>query len=196
VGSSAHRLRLKWTNLMPAHHLQAAYQLIPRPNQRFVDDILDPGHKSQEVARSDRPPMAMVYSKGFPRQAFPTLMVTPALHAFRDNQPGLIRETVTGLLVEPNADERERAMGFLAHATAAPGLDEAQRRRLLGLAMDMNSMTWMLALCQAYQAQLDQTIQRAGPTTFRVSRATCASTSTQNPSAGADRQPTDREPRG
>lgn len=159
VGSYAHRLRLKWTNLMPAHQLQAAYNLIPRPANRFVDDILDPGRKSQAVDRSDRPPMALVNFKGFPRQALPTLMATPASHAFRSGQPGLVREVVTGLLVEPSAAERERAMGFLPGATAGSGIDEALRRRLLGLAMDVNSMTWLLALCHAHQKQLDPAVE-------------------------------------
>lgn len=42
--------------------------------------------------------------------------------------------------VEPSADERERAMGFLTGTTAAPGISEGHRRFVLGQAMDLNTM--------------------------------------------------------
>jgi hypothetical protein len=44
-------------------------------------------------------------------------------------------------MVEPNADERERAMGFLMGTTNVPSLSNHQRRFLLGHAMDVNCLT-------------------------------------------------------
>jgi hypothetical protein len=57
-------------------------------------------------------------------------------------------------MVEPNADERERAMGFPTGTTNVPGLSEHQRRFLLGQAMDVNYLTWIVSLVVAEQKPL------------------------------------------
>ncbi|OAE24897.1 hypothetical protein AXG93_2931s1400 [Marchantia polymorpha subsp. ruderalis] len=55
-------------------------------------------------------------------------------------------ESTVHQLVEPNADERERAMGFMTGATAAASVSEASRRQVLGQAMDLNCLTWIVSL--------------------------------------------------
>lgn len=95
--------------------------------------------------------MAVVNWKGAERLALPTIMATPSSHAFRNGQPGMIREIATGLLTEPTANERERAMGLVTGTTAVRGIPEDSRRRMLGLAMDVNAMTWFIAMVIAYQ---------------------------------------------
>jgi hypothetical protein len=45
--------------------------------------------------------------------ALPTFVSFPASHAYREGGPGLVWDTYLQQLVEPNVDERERAMGFL-----------------------------------------------------------------------------------
>jgi hypothetical protein len=57
-------------------------------------------------------------------------------------------------MVEPNADERERAMGFPMGTTNIPGLSKHQRRFLLDQAMDVNCMTWIVSLVVAEQKRL------------------------------------------
>jgi hypothetical protein len=57
-------------------------------------------------------------------------------------------------MVEPNADERERAMGFPMGTTNVPCLSEHQRRFLLGQAMDVNCLTWIVSLVVAEQKRL------------------------------------------
>jgi hypothetical protein len=52
-------------------------------------------------------------------------------------------------MVEPNTDERERAMGFSTGTTNVPGFSEHQRRFLLGHAMDVNCLTWIVSLVVA-----------------------------------------------
>jgi hypothetical protein len=47
-------------------------------------------------------------------------------------------------MVEPNADERERAMDCPTSTTQVPGISEQQRRFLLGQAMDLNCLTWIV----------------------------------------------------
>jgi hypothetical protein len=44
-------------------------------------------------------------------------------------------------MVEPNAEERERAMGFPTGTIQVHGILEQQRRFLLGQAMDLNCLT-------------------------------------------------------
>ncbi len=112
VGSHAHRPRLWWTNLLPREVLRWAYETIPRSSHLIVDNILDSGRHSQVVKIANRSPMAVVNRVGQPRMALPTFVSFPASHAYREGGPGLVWDTCLQQLVEPNADERERAMGF------------------------------------------------------------------------------------
>lgn len=100
----------------------------------------------------------MVNIVGEPRRALPTFVSFSKSYAFRGDGPGTILDTsgteyITG---EPNADERERAMGFLTGTTHLPNqaISEYQRRMLLGQAMDLNCLTWILAIAVADQRRL------------------------------------------
>ncbi len=46
------------------------------------------------------------------RMALPTFVSFPVSHAYREGGPGLVWDTCSQRLVEPNADERKHAMGF------------------------------------------------------------------------------------
>ncbi len=59
--------------------------------------------------------------------------------------------------MEPNADERERAMGFPRGVTSVPSIFEASRRQVLGQAMDLNCLTWIVKLGMAEQHRLRAT---------------------------------------
>ncbi len=59
--------------------------------------------------------------------------------------------------MEPNADERERAMGFLIGVTSIPFISEASRQHVLGQAMDLNYLTWIVSLGMAKQHWLKTT---------------------------------------
>jgi hypothetical protein len=50
---------------------------------------------------------------------------------------------------EPTAEERELAMGVPRGFTAAPGVSDHTQRELLGQAMDLNSVLWILAAARA-----------------------------------------------
>ena len=56
--------------------------------------------------------------------------------------------------MEPNADERERAMGFPTRVTAVPSLSEESRCQVSGQVMDLNCLTWILSLGVAEQRRL------------------------------------------
>jgi hypothetical protein len=157
VGSRAHRPRFWWTNLAPAELLQSAIGRTKRPDV-YVSDILDPHRTPRRVYHDDQAPLAVVNRKGEPRRAFPTLVSFAHSYAFKDNGPGLVWDSITQEMVEPNADERERAMGFPTGTTNVHGMSEQQRRFLLGQAMDLNCLTWVVSLVVAKQRRLTSTV--------------------------------------
>ncbi|OAE22373.1 hypothetical protein AXG93_2318s1200 [Marchantia polymorpha subsp. ruderalis] len=85
----------------------------------------------QVVRVADSSPMALVNGIGQPRTALPTLVSFPASHACRDGGPGLLWDSAIHQLIEPNADKRERAMGFMTCVTSS--ILEALRCQVLGL---------------------------------------------------------------
>jgi site-specific DNA-cytosine methylase len=123
VGSRAHRPRFCWTNLAPAELLQSAIGRTRRPDV-YVSDILDPHRTPQRVYHDDQVPLAVVNRKGEPRRAFPTLVSFARLYSFKDNGPGLIWDSIMQEMVEPNADERERAMDFPTGTTNMNSISE------------------------------------------------------------------------
>jgi hypothetical protein len=126
VGSRAHRPWLWWTNLPPTELLQSAVGRIKRPDV-YVSDILDPHRAPQRVYHDDQVPLAIVNCKGEPQRALPTLVSFACSYAFKDNGPGLVWDFTIQEMVEPNADERERAMDFSTGTTNVHGLSEHQQ---------------------------------------------------------------------
>jgi hypothetical protein len=157
VGSRAHRPRFWWTNLAPAELLQSAIGRTRWPDV-YVSDILDPHQTPRHVYHDDQAPLAVVNCKEKPRRAFPTLVSYARSYAFKDNGPGLVWDSITQEMVEPNADERERAMGFPTGTTNVHGISEQQRRFLLGQAMDLNCLIWAVSLVVAEQRRLASTL--------------------------------------
>jgi hypothetical protein len=157
VGSRAHRPRFWWTNLAPAELLQSAIVRTRRPNV-YVSDILDPHRTPRRIYHDDQAPLAVVNRKGEPRRAFPTLVSFARSYVFKDNGPGLVWDSITQEMVEPNADERERAMGFPTGTTNVNSISEKQRRFLLGQAIDLNCLTWVVSLVVAEQRRLASTL--------------------------------------
>jgi hypothetical protein len=147
VGSRAHRPHFWWTNLAPAE-LQSAIGCTKRPNV-YISDILDPHRTPPHVYHDDQAPLAVINRKGEPRRAFPTLVSFSRSYAFKDNGLRLVWDSIIQEMVEPNADERERAMGFSTGTTNVHGMSEQQQRFLLGQAMDLNCLTWVVSLVVA-----------------------------------------------
>jgi hypothetical protein len=140
VGSRAYHPRFWWTNLSPAELLQSAIGRTRRPDV-YVSDILDPHRIPQRVYHDDQAPLVVVNRKGEPRRAFLTLVSFARSYAFKDNGSGLVWDSITQEMVEPNIDEHERAMGFPTGSTNVHGISEQQRRFLLGQAMNLNCLT-------------------------------------------------------
>ncbi len=100
--------------------LRRAYEIVPQFSHLIVINILDIGRRSQVVKIADRSPMAMMNQVGQPRMALPTFVNFPTSHAYREGGPGLVWDTCSQRLVEPNVDEKERAMGFPTGVTSVP----------------------------------------------------------------------------
>jgi hypothetical protein len=62
--------------------------------------------------------MAVVNQVGQPRMALPTFVSFPVSHVYKEGGFGLVWDTCLQRLVEPNIDERERAMGFPTRVTS------------------------------------------------------------------------------
>ena len=90
LGSYAHRLRWKWTNLATTSGISAALHQLTRPPGRHVHHILDEGRHAQVVVQDDQPPLAMVNQVGMPRLALPMLVSYAGSYAFRDQGLGLV----------------------------------------------------------------------------------------------------------
>jgi hypothetical protein len=148
VGSRAHCPRFWWTNLAPAELLQSAIGRTRRLDV-YVSDILDPHRTPRRIYHDDQALLAVINRKGEPRRAFPTLVSFAHLYAFKDNGPGLVWDSITQEMMEPNVDEHERAMGFPTGTTNVHGISKQQRRFLLGQAMDLNCLTWIVSLVVA-----------------------------------------------
>jgi hypothetical protein len=127
VGSHAHCPRLWWTNLLPREVLRRAYETVPRSSHLIMDSILDIRRRSQVVRVVDRSPMTLVNQVGQARMALPTFVSFPTSHAYREGGFGLVWDTCSRRLVEPNADERKRAMGFPTGVTSVLSISKASR---------------------------------------------------------------------
>ncbi len=131
--------------------MKRAYEIVPRSSHFIVDNILDIGQCFQVVRVADRSPMVVVNRVGQLRMALPTFVSFPMSHAYREGGLELVWDTCSQQLVEPNADERERVMGFPIGMTSIPSISEASRRQVLGQAMDLNCLTWIVSLGMAEQ---------------------------------------------
>ena len=145
--------------------LQAAYKHTRRPPNFWAQDILDPNRQPRQVRWDDKSPYALVNRLGRLRADFPTFLSFARSYVFRGDGPGTLVDTSTAEYNtdEPNADERERAMGFPTGTTQVPRtpFSEMQRRALLGQAMDLNCVTWLLAIATAEQHHVDAQRQPA-----------------------------------
>ena len=147
TGSYAHRLRNMWTNLADVTQLHLVVNNIDRDVTRVVAEILHPHHRCRMARHDDRRPYEPCNIAGAKLRALPTLMATHQSHAFRKGGQGSLLNIDTGEEEEPDAQERERAMGYDEDCTAAPGVSELERRKVLGNAIDQRALSALLTIC-------------------------------------------------
>ncbi len=143
--------------MLPREVLKQAYEIVSQFSHLIVDSILDIGRHSQVMRITDRSPMAVVNRVGQPRMALPTFVSFPTSHTYREGGPELVWDTCSQQLVEPNIDERVCVMGFPTGVTSVPSIYEASRRQVLGQAMDLKCLTWIVSLGMVEQCRLRAT---------------------------------------
>ena len=157
VGSYAHRVRNYWTNLCTMEVLQGLYDQIESPHGGKAIDVLGPGRVPMPVDRTELTVTRKQYNvPGRPRVTFPTLMSYHRSRAFRAGQPGSVYDLNLKQFTEPEADERERMMGYAPSTTAAPGISDRERCEILGQAMDINALCSIWALASAFATPENQ----------------------------------------
>jgi hypothetical protein len=108
--------------------VETTYETMPQSSHLIVDSILDIGQRSKVVRIVDRSPMVVVNRVGQPRKVLSTFVSFPMSHAYREGGLGLVWDTCLQRLVEPNANEGKRAMGFPTRMTSIPSISEASHR--------------------------------------------------------------------
>jgi hypothetical protein len=115
-----------------------------------LTDILGRGRTPTEVAVGERSHSGVIVNiPGEPRRVLPTIMSFPLSRAFLPRQPGSLFDANTQQWDEPNAEERETAMGYDIGATAAPGITGSRRNQMLGQAMDLRVVQAVYVVAQS-----------------------------------------------
>lgn len=150
VGSSAHRNRAWWTNLIPGPllHTMVERAFQKRDPFRIAQQCLDRGRTLGPAQTARAPGRHSVNTPGAPLKAFSTFVSLQGSHAYKPGQQSMVI-TPDGHYDEPNARERERAMGFMEDTTNT--LPEPARRRLLGASMDMHAVSFILCSAMTFQ---------------------------------------------
>ena len=146
AGSYAHRLRNYWTNLADGAMLHNVLDCldVPQPTQ-CAKEILKPNRFPAPVTESEWSQSGRSYNvAGQPRTTFPTLMAFKGSRAFRPTKPGSIYDANMQAWTEPDADERELIMGYEVGSTAAEGVSNDTRRRLLSQTIDLDALLALL----------------------------------------------------
>jgi hypothetical protein len=129
----------------------------------LVTKHLDEGRTPLRLHRSrqQRPPNYQCNADTVNVEVLPTIVSFPKSNNFKDGRAGVLYDSARNSRTEPNADERERLLGYTTGTTAAPGLTEADRFKLTGQCMDANQLRAILytalALDDVLPSLLDST---------------------------------------
>jgi hypothetical protein len=158
-GSGAHRLRNIWSNLCRggSDELQTAIDVNVHRNEDDpgAQKFLDVGRHVRIAMQDSSPPFYPANRAGEKLKCLPTLVSKPRSFNYCTGRPGslLIKDTVGNRMEdEPNANERERLMGYATDATKADGVDENARRDIIGRGMDANMMAGVFGLAMSIES--------------------------------------------
>jgi len=166
-GSRAHRLRNYWTNLGETGKLAAAVTCAERPPGLTVQQILEHGRSPAPVHYASRSPWYPCNRVGQPREALPTLVAYEGSHNFKPGRGGSIWDESKQEHSEPTAKERELCLGYVPGDTAAAGVTEQERRKVLGQCMDANTTRALFGICEAWRDVQEREAERLGTYTER-----------------------------
>ncbi len=150
IGSWAHWFWWMCTNLASLEVIQQAYEFIPRSPTCLVGDILDLTCHLWMAHHDDWPPLVVVNRVGFSWATLLTFVNLPHSHAFKNGYLGMIWDSHSLNMEEPNAHEGEWAMGFHINTTFVQGISKGIYRRILGQLIDLNCLTRIFNLVLAW----------------------------------------------
>jgi hypothetical protein len=152
VGSRAHRLWAWWTNLEGP--LCCEQRSLPRSDlPGFLHHVLGRGKQAKppQTTGTASWECVTVEKPGQPVCALNTFVSYGGSYVFSRGGGGVLRcSNPAGRVTweEPTAEEPELAMGFPRGFTQAKGQSEATWRDLLGQAMDLDALMWLLGACK------------------------------------------------
>jgi transposase InsO family protein len=140
--SGAYRLRMFWSNLQAAAHMDLVLQQWQRTPDLLVLPLLGEGRILLNTTRNRRqqPPNYQCNLDLSAVEVLPTLVSFPHSNNYKTDKAGMLWDNNRRAPAEPNSDERERLLGYETGTTAAPGLTEKDRFKLTGQCMDANQL--------------------------------------------------------
>eukprot|EP00854_Cymbomonas_tetramitiformis_P034330 gene34330-biopygen25921 len=159
AGSYAHRLRAYWSNLFQNHQFNLVMEMVNRPPDRYVSDILQRDWKPRKVVTGDRKPHHIANVVGEPMRVLPTILATQNSRAFRAPRAGTVVRigdtTEEGETREVNLDEKVIAMGYsTSELRMTQGMRDGELAGILGLAMDRRAMELLYAVAEVSTTKL------------------------------------------
>jgi hypothetical protein len=145
VGSYAARTRNYWTNLSRPFVTQLVYDRLKFWHEGDIYDILEPGHHPMPVDHKNHTGRN---KPGETRRVWSTLMSFHKSRAFRVGRAGCVYDEHRDLIDKPPIIERELDMGYEPSCTAAPGIPQCERSRIIGQAIDLNALFSLFQVAQ------------------------------------------------
>lgn len=134
--SPAHRLRAYWHSLGDFGAPEAR-------RDRDLRDYLDEGARPRRAKYNDQAPYLVCNARGEEMRKFPTLMASGLSTYSVRAKNAMVWDEGEGALRPARVGECERMMGLQDGDTAAPGLTDADRRKLLGNMIDVQALTYV-----------------------------------------------------
>ena len=147
-GSYAHQLYRSWATLAHSQALKETVDAATRPVGRELAKVLSPEHQVPTTSRELRQPYYPCNVSGKPARALHPGAVGGLATGQSLSACTPLYNSISGQHEAPSADECERILGFLPGSTAAVGLEEAQRRDLLGKSTDVEYLSGVIAACR------------------------------------------------
>jgi hypothetical protein len=113
---------------------------------------------ANQLQGNKNPPWFLVNIIGKPRGAWPTFVSFPRAHAFQGDGPSLVYRHASATWDEVSLEERKKAMGFQTDTTNHTKVIRLECHILLGISMDLNSLTRLLVTCVFFQMYTTPTL--------------------------------------
>ncbi|PNW79026.1 hypothetical protein CHLRE_09g398141v5 [Chlamydomonas reinhardtii] len=183
-GSGFHQLNRTWTSLADSADLRGLADVAHRPAGADVQSFLGHGRTVPNAVKQLRAPFYPCDLEGKPVKALMPATIPATVAADQPTAACPIKDAFQRRHTPPTADECEKLLGFDGQASAAPDLDEGQRKALLATAPDVSYLASIIAIGRVLA-------EDAGPaTTAGASALVLHATSTRGLASSMSQSPT------